>query len=346
MKKLFALLLAVMVTAAALAGCRTSGETLVIYTWENYVPPEVVADFERDTGIKVVYAGFSTNEEMYASFAQKADQYDIILCSDYIIDKMASEGNLLHQIDSTRIKNYGNINPDFMGLYFDPDNKYAIHYANAGAILVYDSARVDIPITGYKDLWHESLKESIVLLDGGRDIIGMTLMKMGESINETDPEILERAKNDLLLLKPNVIAFNADTPHESIIRGDASVGYMFASQAIAAQEALPSVTFVIPEEGVSYNVDCFVVSAQAPNLDNAYIFLNYILDGEVSAKASSIINYAGCNSAARNYLPEAFKNNIAINLPPEVVSKAQIYMPLGDDEILYDIIWTEFKAAN
>jgi spermidine/putrescine transport system substrate-binding protein len=345
MKKAVSLLLAA-VLAITLLGCRTAGETLVIYTWEDYVPGEVVEDFEKATGIKVVYASFSSNEEMFNSFVQKTNQYDLILCSDYIIDKMAESGGLLKELDKPRIANYGNIDPVFQGQYFDPDNKYAIPYATGSPTIVYDSAKVSFPITGIKDLWNPNLRESIVLLDDVRDIMGMTLLMMGEDVNETDPEILERAKQELISLKPNIIAFNADYPHESIIRGDATVGYMYGSQATAAWEAVPTVEFVFPEEGVTTYIDCFVLSASAPNLDNSYTFLNYILNGEVSAKMSGIINYGNCNTAAKDFLPEEYLNNRSVNIPSEIQATAQFYLPLGEYEILYDIIWTEFKAAN
>jgi spermidine/putrescine transport system substrate-binding protein len=121
---------------------------------------------------------------------------------------------------------------------------------------------------------------------------------------------------------------------------------MYGSQATAAWNAVPSVRFVFPEEGLSSFLDCFVMSAQAPNLDNAYTFLNYILYGEVSAKASSIINYGNCNIAAKEFLPESFLANLSVNIPDGIQATAQYFKPIGEAELLYDIIWTEFKASN
>jgi spermidine/putrescine transport system substrate-binding protein len=346
MKKALALTLAALAAALTLFGCASKQETLVLYTWVDYVPSSVVADFERDTGIKVVYATFDTNEQMLASFEQKTDQYDVILCSDYIIQQMTNTGGLLAELDRERIATYGNLDPSYQSQYFDPDDKYSIPYAFSSAILVYDSARVDVPVTSYADLWDERFKDSLVLLDGDRNILGMTLMVMGESINETDPEILEEMRQELLKLKPNVVEFNANTPHDALIRGDATAGYMFASQYMAAKAAVPTVEFAFPEEGLASNLDCFVLSAEAPNMDNAYTFLNYILDGEVSAKMSAEINYTNCNTAAKEFLPQEFLDNLSINIPSEEAAKAQIYMPIGEAAIAYDEIWTEFKAAN
>jgi spermidine/putrescine transport system substrate-binding protein len=259
---------------------------------------------------------------------------------------MVQRGGLLQQIDRTRLENWNNIDPVFQSKYFDPDNRYAIPFSTGSPIIVYNSARVNFPITSIRDLWNPELLGSVVLLDDMRDIMGMTLLMLGESVNSTDPEVLELVRQELIALKPNVVSFNADYPHRSIINGDAVVGYMYGSQATAARNAVPTVRFVIPEEGVSTFVDCFVISAEAPNLDNAYIFLNFILDGEISAQASSLINYGNTNRAAQQFLPEEFKNNISVNIPSEVQATAQYYVPLGEAEILWDIIWTAFKAAN
>lgn len=348
MKKFLAVATAVVLvlSTALLSGCFSKKESLVIYTWEDYVPPEVVKQFEEETGIKVTYASFSDNEEMYASFSQKKDQYDIIVCSDYVIDRMINQGGYLEELDRSKISNYSNIDPAYQSKYYDPDNRYTVPHASGSAIIVYDSAEVDFPITGYRSLWDEPLRGRVVLLDGSRDIIGMTLQMLGYSLNETDPEALELARQELLKLKPNVIRFDADRPHEAIISGDATVGYMFGSQATAAMEAVDTVKFVYPEEGISAYIDCYVISAKAPNKGNAYKFLNYVLDGEISAQISSTINYVNCNLAAREFLPQEYLDNPMVNIPDELMKTAEFFMPIGDAEVLYDKIWTEFKAAR
>ncbi len=346
MKKLSAILLCLTLVAAmtAVSGCNTKKE-LNIMSWAYYVPDEVVQRFEQETGIKVNYTEFSTNEEMYSLFSTKANQYDIILCSDYIIDVMAKEG-LLKNLDKAKIANYKNVDTSFQGKYYDPDNKFSIPYAGASAILCYDTAKVGFEITSYEDLWNEEFRDKLVVLDGDRDIIGITLLSMGYSVNETDPAILEQAKQKMLELKPNIIAFDADTPHNAIIRGDAVAGYMFGSQVTAAIAEVPTVTYAYPKEGLTFYIDSFVMSAKAPNEANAYTFLNFMLDGKNSAEASSLINYINCNTAAKAFLPQEFLDNKAVNIPSELVAKAQIYTYDADTMVTYDSIWTEFKAAK
>jgi len=338
----FALLLTALLLATA---CRRGDDdVLIIFTWEDYVPAAVIAEFELRTGVRVIYASFSSNEEMFAAFEHRRDQFDIILCSDYMIYRMIDIGGMLHRLDHTRIPNMANICVMYTGLYFDPYNLYSIPYSTGSPLIVYNSALVD-SIVSLRCLWREDLRGKVVLLDDIRDIMGMTLLMLGECVNTTDPAVLERVRVELLSLKPNIIAFNSDFPHRSIISGDAAVGFMYGSQITAAMNAVPTVRFVFPEEGVSTFVDSFVVSAQAPNLDNAYLFLNFILEAEISAQASSIINYGNTNQAATTHLPERFINNLSVNIPPHIRQNAQYFRPLGAEaEQLWDRVWTEFRA--
>lgn len=347
MKKLICLLLC-FVMSLMLVSCNsqnTSKGELNILTWADYVPDEVVSNFENETGIKVNYSNFNTNEEMIAKLqAAKGGQYDIVICSDYIIDLMRNDGNLIQKIDKEKVPNFVNIDEKLQNQYYDPDNEYTVPYTVASAVIVYDSSKVDFEIKGYKDLWNEKLKDSIVLLDGDRDIIGLTLQKMNKSVNETDEKVVNLAGKELLQLKPNVIGFDANTPHEMIINGMASVGYMYGSQASSVLDAVPTAKFVYPEEGMGVYIDNIVIPANAPNYENANIFINYILDGKVSAKISSIINYINANKAAKEYLPEEYKNNPLVNIPDDILSKAEPYKDLGKAKDYYDKIWTNFKS--
>jgi len=342
----FSLLPGLALMGSLLGGCQSNTKKeLNILTWENYVPNEVVAQFESDTGIKVNYSNFSTNDEMLTKLrAAKGGDYDIVICSDFIIELMANEGGLIQELDKSKIPNYGNIDPNFQGKYYDPDNKYTIPYAAGAAILVYNTAKVPFAIESYDDLWRPELKDSVVLLDDPRDVLGLTLKTLGYSINETDPAHLQEAGDKLMKLKPNIIGFNADTPHEMMISGDASVGYMYGSQATAAMDAVDTITYVYPKEGLTYAVDNIVVPAKAPHSGNAYTFINYVLDGKNSAQISSIINYINCNTAAKEFLPQEYLDNMTVNIPAEVLAKSEVMRDVGDASKQYNDIWAQLKS--
>ena len=338
-----ALLLAAL-TVTGLCSCKSGKKEINLLTWEGYVPAEVVARFEADTNIKVNYSYFDTNEEMYDKILTQKNTYDVVICSDYIIDVMLKTGGALQKLDKSKLPNIVNVDPNFQTKYYDPDNEYSIPHAAGFPIIVYDTARVDFEIKGYKDFWNPALKNKVVLLDGARDIIGMALQTLGYSINETDPAKLEQAKQELFTLKPNIISFDANKPHEAIIRGDASVGFMFGSQATAAMEEVSTVTYVYPEENLAVAIDNYVLLEGAPHSEEAYTFMNYMLDGKTSANISELINYINCNTAAKPFLSEAFLNNKTVNVPSELFKTAENYQNIGDTQILYDEIWTEVKS--
>lgn len=345
MKKFIAVAMALIVSAGILSGCGTEKKNEInLYTWAEYVPSDVIKDFETETGIKVNYSYFDTNEEMLAKLSVQKGQYDVVICSDYIIDTMVNEGGMIQKLDKSKLPNFKNIDPALQGGYYDPESEYTIPYSVSSAILVYDSAKVTDKIEGYADLWNPNFKDQIVALDGDRDIIGFTLMSMGKSVNETDPAVLNEAKEKLIALKSNIIAFDANTPHMAMISGEASIGYMFGSQATAALEAIPTLKYVYPEEGQSVYIDNIVLAENAPNKENALIFLNYILDGKVAAKIYPIMKYQCTNLAAQEFLPQEFLDNKMVNIPSEYLENGQFYRDIGEARVIYDEIWTEFKS--
>ncbi len=345
MKKHIKALLSIFMVAVfmlSLTACQKQQE-LNVFTWEGYIPDEVVKDFEAKTGIRINYSNFDNNEQMLSKLKAQSGQYDIILCSDYIIDIMGQE-QLLDSINWSKLSNAGNIDSAYQSKYFDPDNKYTIPYATASAIIVYDKDKTGFDIESYSDFWRPELKDKLVMLDGDRDIIGLTLMKLGYSVNETDPAKLEQAKQELLALKDNIIGLDANTPFNYLIDGRASAGFMYGSQAVAAIAEVPSLKLAYPKEGLSIYEDCIVVPREAPNIDNAYIFMNYILEGSVSAKISELINYPNCNTAAKAFLSKEYLDNKAVNIPSELAAKAEPVENVGDAATIYSEIWTEFKT--
>ena len=198
MKKLFCLLLALLaIGSCALAETENAADEAVlnIFTWEGYIDYEtVIKPFEQETGIKVNYATFSSNEEMYEKLsAVNGGDYDVVLASDYML-AASREAGLMQKIDKDIVTNYDNLDPTFMSQSFDPDNEYVVPYVCGSPLLIYDPSAVDCEITGLNSLWDPSLKDSIGLIDDARVTIGMVLLSMGESMNTTDDEVLREGR--------------------------------------------------------------------------------------------------------------------------------------------------------
>ncbi len=345
-KHLTAVALSAALCGTLLAGCSGGGENGVInvLTYEGYFPDNVVQKFTEETGIQWQFTAASSNEEMYDKLRTSPDMYDIVLCGDYMLDTMV-QSDMLLALDKEKLPNYGNLNPDYQSKFYDPDNTYTVPYAAGSPVLIYNP-ETSPALSSFSDLWDESLAGKVVLLDDIRVIQGFTAQSLGYDLNETDPAKLEEVKNRLIELKPNIKLFDSNTPHNALVSGDAAAGFMFCSQAATALAENPNLQIAFPSEGAGFGIDCIAIPAEAPNVDNAYTFLNFILDGENSAMASEGILYISCNQAADAYLSDAFKSNPAVYPPDGVLSDAQFIMPLDDATTqIYTDNWTAIKNS-
>lgn len=313
-----------------------------VYTWMDYVPTQIITEFEDASGIKVNFTPFASLDEMMTKLQSAPGQYDIVICNDFLIATMVNEG-MLSEIDASRLPNYQNVDPLYQGQYYDPDNKFSIPYTNCAPIIAYDSAAIDFTPTKFADLWREEFKGGLVMAEDSRLLMGICEKKLGMSFNETDPEKLGQAKEELLTLKDNIAVFSADTPNTALVGGDAIAGVMYGSQYLAAKAELDTVEIAYPEEGVPFFIDNYAMPVNGPHADAAYIFLNYMLDGEVAANTAEIINYSHCNTAAGEYIVDKEKME-ALSVPADVLAKAETMKDLDADTLkLFDEIWTEFK---
>ncbi len=350
MKKLLSIVLALTMTAGLVSGCGeqnsekdTEKNVLNVLTWDGYIPEDILTEFKASTGMEVNLSNFNTNEEMLSKLeATKGGQYDVVIGSDYIID-IARNMGLLAELDTAKIPNFKNIDPVFQSQYYDPQNIYTVPYGPGTPLIIYDPAKVTVDIQGYSDLWDPSLKNSIVMIDDARNIIGITLKTMGKSLNETDETVLNTAKEKLFELKPNIYKLDYNNPYDAIINGEASVAYMFTPQVLLAQEARPELKVVYPKEGMGFGIDCWFIPLNAPHKDAAHTFLNYILDAENGARISEQIKYICPNQASAEYLSAEFKSNQVLYIPSDVLGETEFIKDVGEATTLYDSIWTAFK---
>lgn len=366
-KPVLCLILAALLAVLMLAGCAINGDkdssrpagtgssgseekVLNIFTWATYFPDDILKEFTQQTGIKIQYSNFDSNEEMLMKLqASQGGDYDIVLASDYIIE-MARSQNLIAKLDSNQIPNFKNIDPSYQSKFYDPNNEYTVPYSAGVPVLIYNPDLVDFPIKGYEDLWNPKLKDSVVLMDDARNVVGLTLKTMGESLNTTDSDKLQQAKEKLLTLKPNILALDYNTSYQKIINGEASMGYMFTSQAATALLANDKLQVVYPEEGVGFGIDSCFIPAKAPHPGNAHQFLDFILDPQRSAHISEQTLYLNCNAAAAPYveqssLPDAVKRQV-LTIPDDKLRSAEFIQDIGaNSSELYQNIWTEFKQS-
>ncbi len=342
MKRLLSLLLALAVIGALSPAAAEEEKVLNLFTWATYIDDATIARFTEKTGISVNYTNFASNEEMLLKMSAAGGEFDVILASDYALNMLRKDGKL-QKLDKALLPNYENLDPAFLSQYFDPDNEYTVPYTAGTPLIVYDPAQVGIEITGYEDLWDPSLKDSIVVIDDARNIIGITLKTLGYSFNTTDDAQLEQAREKLMLLRPNIRSFNYDTPHNDLLSGEVSVGYMFTPFVLLAMDSNPDLKVVYPKEGMGFGIDALVIPEGAPHPGNAHQLLNFLLDSEVAGNTAAMQYYLSPVETAYPFIPEYLRDNPAIRIPAEILGETEFIMDVGGYESRYQEIWAEFK---
>lgn len=342
-KRVLEILLCSIMAGSLLSGCggekEENNKELVLYTWEGLFPQEVLDDFEKEKGIRIINSNFDSNETMLEKVQQSdGKDYDVVIGDDYIIEQVVKNG-LAKELDKSKLSNYGNINPLYQSQFYDPDNKYTIPHGAGIPLIVYDPEQVDFEITGYEDLWNSKLEDKIATIASYRAVEGMVLLTMGKSMNEEDPTVIKEAGEKLVSLAPNIRMIQDTNTQNALLNGEASVAILYTSQVIAALQENPDLKVVYPKEGLGFGIMNFFIPKNAPDTEEAYEFLNYILEPEVAAKCFDFVGYYCTNKAADDLVNPDL-------VVPDSVTKGEIIQNVSTEaEEVYNQNWTEFKAA-
>lgn len=325
---------------------------LNLYAWSEYIPQAMLDNFTAETGIKVNYDTYSSNEELQAKLQAGASGYDVIIPSDYMVTIMANLG-LLEPIDLNHIPNFANIDERFKNPPFDPGNKYSVPYQWGTVAIAVNTEKVQRPITKFVDLWDPMFRNNLVVLDDEREIIGMALVVLGYDKNSTDPAQLEAAKQKLLELVPNIKLYDSDSPKTALLSGEVIAGVIWNGEAALAHQENPAIDYILPEEGCGLWEDNLAIPKGAPHKDAAEAFINFVLRPEMSILITRDFPYSNPNKAALELLakenPEAYQAYMgfaATNPPAEALQKCHRIVDVGEATTLWDRVWTEVKGGQ
>lgn len=341
------ILLFVAVDRLDTAGSAGSTDTLTIYNWGEYIDPELIDQFEEETGIHVIYETFDSNEAMMTKVQQGGSSYDIAVPSEYAIEMMM-EDDLLIEIDHSKIPNLANIDPFFLDKAFDPGNKYSIPYFWGTVGVVYNPNYIDESLTfeTWQDLWDPSLKEKVFLVDGAREVIGMGLNSLGESLNAKDDVLLRQATDRLKELAPNVKAVIGDEVTNLMINNEAYVAVTFSGQAADMMWENEDLEFSTPLEGSNLWFDNMVIPKTAANVEGAHEFINFMLDAEVGAQNTDYVGYSSPNAASWELLDPEVVEDERFYPGEEQRENLEVYENLGLHWLgKYNELFLEFKMS-
>ncbi|MCX7754799.1 MAG: spermidine/putrescine ABC transporter substrate-binding protein [Anaerolineales bacterium] len=330
-----------------------TSKQLNLFVWTEYLPTEWKECFTLVYGVQVNHDEYSSNEEMYAKLSAGGSNYDLVQPTDYIVSLMIKQG-LIQKLDKSRLQAvFANMDPNYMNLEFDPNNDYTLPYQAGTDALIYNADKVQNPPKRWADLWNPEYAGRMVFLDDSRIVIGMTLITLGYDPNTTDPAQLNEAKEKLKELVPRVKLFDSDSPKTALIAGDVDLGLTWTGEAFIANQEVPSITYVYPEEGAILWQDNWAIVANAPNLDAAYAWLNYTMQPNLFWLMLRDFPYINPNKGALEFakanhpdLYEPYINSPITNPPQEAIEKGHRIKDVGEALPLYDQIWTEIKGGQ
>lgn len=271
-----------------------------------------------------------------------------IIPSDYMVEKMISE-NLLAELNFDNIPNYKYINDNFKNLAYDKDSKYSVPYMWGTVGIMYNKKMVKEPVDSLNILWDEKYKDQIIMVDSPRDAFGLTLKKLGYSLNTTNPQELEAAKNELIKQKSSglIRAYMVDEVKDAMLSGEAALAVVWSGDAITLMDENPDLGYAFPKEGSNKWFDALCIPKNAKHKENAEKFINFLCDPENAALNAEYIGYSTPNTEALKLLPKEVQENPVAYPDLSKLNNFEVFIDLGNDvnrEI--NQAWIEVKATR
>ena len=325
-----------------LQGSAKQAAVLHYFTWSDYVSPELLAEFEQRHGVKVVVDTFSSNEELLAKLQSGASGYDVTVPSDFMVSIMREQG-LLAELDPAAIPNTQFLEAHLQRPAFDPWHRYSVPYLWGTVGIGYDARMVSPPPESWDVLWDSRYKGRISMLNDQREVFGAVLRSMGQSMNTTDPAVIDAAKRKLLAQKPLVKAYTSEHYDQLLASGDVVLAHGWGGPVARAMAERPSIRYAVPKEGGTIWADCLVVRQSSSKKELAMTFINFLIDARVAAKTSERLLFAASNREARLLVRQEVRENPAVYPPPDLLPRLEWMTDVGKALRTYDRAWTELK---
>lgn len=326
--------------ASGMAGA----DTLTIYNWGDYIDPDLLRKFEKESGYKVNYETFDSNEAMFTKIQQGGTAYDITIPSEYMIQKMMKE-KLLLPLDHKKLNGLESIDERFLNLDFDPQNNYSIPYFWGTLGIIYnDKFIAKNEIEQWDDLWKPELKDNVMLIDGAREVLGLSLNSLGYSLNSKSNLALREATDKLNKLTTNIKAIVADEIKMYMINEESAAAVTFSGEAAEMLDGNKHLHYVIPSERSNLWFDNIVIPKTAKNIKGSYDFINFMLRPENAAQNAEYIGYSTPNKDAKKRLPKEISTDEQFYPTDEVIKHLEVYEDLGAKYLgIYNDLFLEFK---
>ena len=345
MKKVFVIMLAALLALSL--GTGLAEGVVNVFNWEDYINEDVIKMFEEETGIKVNYMRFTLNEDMMVQVRTSPGSFDVVFPSDYAIERMIAE-DLVQPIDFDKVPNAAQILDWLQTPDYDPEHKYSVPYMWGTVGILYNTTKVEEPITSWGQLFDEKYKDQVFMMDSPRDTLGIALKYLGYSVNSKNPAEIQEAANLLIEQKQKGIvkAYQVDETKDKMVAGEAALALVWSGDAQYAINLNPDLAYVVPEEGSNVWVDGMVITKTAANPDNAHAFIDFLSRPEIAAMNVEYIEYSTPNQGAIELLGEDYIDNPNLNPGMDVIENCEFFHDNHDVKVLYDTYWGMVKNAK
>jgi spermidine/putrescine transport system substrate-binding protein len=318
-------------------------KVLNFYNWTDYIAPTTIPNFQKETGIKVTYDNYSSNDDLFSKLSAGSTGYDIVVPTDATLVKMV-HGGYVEPLDLSLITNIDNIDPRFRNAGYDPGNKYSIPWQWGTTGIGFDKTKVGGEVTDWDAFNLPAVTGKSSYLDEARDAFAMALFALKLDPNTTNDDDLDHAKDYLITLKKKIKSITSDY-QDPLASGELLLCQAYSGDVFTIQGDNPKIEYVIPKSGAFSWVDSMAIPKGAKHPGNAEKFMNYILEPKVGAALTNAINYGSPNKAAEPYIDKTILDNPLIYPPADVLAKLPFQKDVGEDELKYSNRWTEVKSA-
>ena len=321
-----------------LSGCgqKEDENALIILNYGKYIEPDVIQQFEKETGITIKYEEYESPEEMYTKYKAGSIKYDLICTSDYMIQKLINEGEVLEM-------DYDNIP---FSKAFDPETKYTLPYFFGTLGILYNKTMVDeADMDSWNVLWNPKYKGQIIMENSVRDTFVPALRLLDYSINTTDEDELNEALSMLCDQKDLVYSYLVDSSADEMIAGNAAMALIYSGEAAYAQDYNDDLDYVVPKEGSNMWMDSWFIPKTCQHKDAAEQFLNYLCREDIGMENFDYVWYATPNTAVYDELDEEVQESTTIFSDQETLENCEIFNSLDVPATeTYDYLWKKLKS--
>lgn len=351
----------------SLGGCATETKTLTlnVYNWGEYISDgsedslDVNAEFEAycrdELGLDVLvnYTTYASNEDMYNKLKSGSATYDVVIPSEYMIEKMIAE-DMLSPLDFSNIPNYQYIDDTFKNLFYDPENTYSVPYTCGMVGIIYNSEMVDEEDLGSWDLlWNEKYKGQILQFNNPRDAFGTAIYWAGDSVNSTDEAVWHKAAENLKTQKPLIQSYVMDEIFNKMKNGSAAIAPYYAGDYMTMYDSNDLLGFYYPEEGTNVFVDAMCVPSCTKNKELAECYINFMLEKDIAIANAEYIGYASPHKLVREdeeyiaYMQDWHEDVMEILYAEDMDIPTEYFESLEPETLsLQNSLWETLKIEN